>query len=292
MIRTTRRAMIMLSQVPDPSPHPENHRAHHPQGDKKFRNPWPSWGGMKPPTSFAAASFRGEIKPKSIPGNILTEVKWQKPDISILEDVGNRGRIKACWLGHASFLLEMPSDSTKRGLRILFDPILSQRCSPVQFTGGPKRFTPPPFATTDEIPEVDVVCISHNHYDHLDYNTVIALERKKPHWVCSLGNKAWFLKHITNDSDRITELDWWDERDVIVDGQSVARIGYLPAQHFSGRSLSDQGQTLWGSYSVTSSSARVWFAGDTARRTIGAGMTKPDRAGPRGSRDHRHTVVA
>lgn len=96
------------------------------------------------------------------------------------------GALRATWLGHACFYVEFPG-----GLRVLFDPVFSDRCSPVQFM-GPKRYTRPPCAIAD-IPGVDVVVISHNHYDHVDHASVLALKKHHPnaHYFVPLGVRAW-----------------------------------------------------------------------------------------------------
>jgi N-acyl-phosphatidylethanolamine-hydrolysing phospholipase D len=95
---------------------------------------------------------------------------------------------RATWLGHACFYVEFPG-----GLRALFDPVFSQRCSPVQFM-GPKRVTKMPCEIKD-IPAIDIVVISHNHYDHMDYNTIMELKRCHPNvwFFVPLGNKAWYV---------------------------------------------------------------------------------------------------
>ena len=271
--------MITIAKIHDPPAPPDaKEKLHHPKpGTKKFTNPWPSFGGIRAPYYFAAAKLKGDISPKSIPETIQADVGWQRPDWTHLDSSEHASQLKVVWLGHASFFLQMPTpEGAKRGLRILFDPILSQRCSPSQYFGGPKRYTPPPVATVDQFPEIDIVCISHNHYDHLDYATVQALESRfgkdKLQWFVSLGNRQWFLQNVTKQSDRVSEMDWWEKLEFskVIDGATVScTIGYLPAQHGSGRSLSDQGHSLWGSYSIESPEGKkVWFAGDTARRTV------------------------
>ncbi|MFQ6610396.1 MAG: MBL fold metallo-hydrolase [Fidelibacterota bacterium] len=160
------------------------------------------------------------------------------------------------WLGHATLLLHM------EGKTIITDPIFSERCSPFQWA-GPKRFTPFPISQ-DILPTIDVVLISHNHYDHLDKSTVLKLGNS-PKWLVPLGLKAWFESlGITN----VVELDWWDEFQF--DGFTFA---CTPTQHFSGRGFGDRFKTLWCSWAVLGKRARFWFAGDTGYfsrfRTIG-----------------------
>ena len=115
-------------------------------------------------------------------------------------------KLRATWLGHACYYVEFPS-----GLRVLFDPVFSERCSPFSWL-GPKRYTAAPI-NVGGIDIVDAVIISHNHYDHLDHPTVTAISKKHPqaHFFCPLGNKKWFEDSgISN----VTELDWWEEREI------------------------------------------------------------------------------
>ncbi|ORY75135.1 beta-lactamase superfamily domain-domain-containing protein [Protomyces lactucae-debilis] len=246
---------------------PDNHRSHHPKpGTKQFTNPWPSFGERVPPVQFMLGALRGEIGSRvKIPVDVHEGVGWQKPNFAS----GNAASTKVAWLGHASCYLELarPPEAT-RGLRILCDPVFSNRCSPVQFA-GPKRFTRPA-TTVDELPEIDLVLISHCHYDHLDVDTVTQLKKRFPYirFATGLGNKAWF------DACGIEsiELDWWDEIVFEKLSQSV-RLSFLPGQHFANRGLNDQQMTLWGSFSIEGQDGkRIWFAGDTGRRTIPAAL--------------------
>ena len=172
------------------------------------------------------------------------------------------------------------------GFRVLFDPVFSDRCSPFSWL-GPRRYTDAP-CRVEDIPLIDAVVISHNHYDHLDHPTITAIKAKHPdaHFFCPLGNKKWFNQSGIKD---VTELDWWEERDVelvatgskpqvsTTDTSSVrsekestlrARIGCLPCQHTSARTPFDKGMTLWSSWSVESGGKKVWFGGDTGYRAV------------------------
>ena len=160
--------------------------------------------------------------------------------------------LRITWLGHSTALIEID------GLRLLTDPIWSHRSSPVSFA-GPKRFFAPPLALAD-LPPIDVVLISHDHYDHLDKATVQQLNARGTRFVMPLGVGA-HLEAWGISPKRITELDWWD----------AARLGDLrivatPARHFSGRSpvMSDRNKTLWSGFALQGKTHRVYYTGDTA----------------------------
>jgi N-acyl-phosphatidylethanolamine-hydrolysing phospholipase D len=194
-------------------------------------------------------------------------------------------KLRATWLGHACYLVEFPS-----GLRVLFDPVFEDRCSPFSWL-GPKRYTPKPCNIAD-IPLIDAVVISHNHYDHLSHPTVLEISKTHPqaHFFVPLGNKKWFAAcGIT----QCTELDWWDQVDFTLTPQSqsekristtsstpsitkpastshpiTATISCLPCQHISARSLTDRAATLWSSWSIRTDTSNVYFAGDTGYRAV------------------------
>ena len=160
--------------------------------------------------------------------------------------------LRATWLGHSTVLLEMD------GHRVLTDPVWGARASPFRLL-GPKRFQPVPLRLRD-MPEVDVVVISHDHYDHLDYPTIRALARhSKVPFVTSLGVGA-HLQTWGVAPDRITELDWWETHRVPGTGLSITAA---PSQHFSGRGLKDRNATLWSSMVMRSDNHSVFFSGDT-----------------------------
>lgn len=181
-------------------------------------------------------------------------------------------KLKVTWLGHAGFFVEMPSlDKGKRGLRILFDAVFSERTSPFSFF-GPKRYTPTP-CDVSKLPEVDVIVISHDHYDHLDIHTVRNVCRKahdsgiRIQIFAGLNNKPWFLSSdLGLREDEVHDCDWWQERNVEIDNVGAIKLACLPTQHFSGRKPYGQGSTLWCSWSVEdeTSGKKLYFAGDTA----------------------------
>ena len=155
------------------------------------------------------------------------------------------------WIGHASSLVQAG------GLTVLTDPIFSERASPLAFA-GPKRHVPPGIALAD-LPHVDVVVISHNHYDHLDGPSVDALAKQaggSPRFVVPLGVAAWFRDRGISD---VVELGWWQSERV-----GTTEIVFVPTQHWSGRGLGDRLETLWGGYAVFSPGFQWFFAGDTA----------------------------
>jgi len=176
-----------------------------------------------------------------------------KPDVAALR--ANKTETTATWIGHATVLLQI------QGVNVLTDPIWSNRASPLSFM-GPKRHVPPPLAL-EELPHIDVILISHNHYDHLDRATVEQLNKQAggpPLFLVPLGIKPWLNDlGITN----VKELDWWDNV-----AQGGLNFHLVPVQHWSARSLTDRQETLWGGWTVhTDKNAAVpfsvLFAGDT-----------------------------
>jgi len=159
----------------------------------------------------------------------------------------NPNSVLCTWIGHASMLIQMD------GKNILADPIFSNRCAPTQWI-GPQRVRPTPCAVSD-LPRIDMVLISHNHYDHLDHATVVALGNT-PQWIVPMGMKKWFEScGITN----VVELSW-SEQVVTSSGLTVVSA---PCQHWSRRGVRDVCKALWCSF-VVLGSKRVYFSGDTA----------------------------
>ena len=152
------------------------------------------------------------------------------------------------WVGHATLLIQID------GVNILTDPHFGERTSPVSFA-GPRRLVPPGIAFAD-LPPIDAVVISHDHYDHLDRETVQRLAREHHStFFVPLGLKAWFAGIGVANA---IELDWWESR--AFRGLTVT---CTPAQHSSGRGLHDQDARLWSSWTLSGRARRVYFAGDT-----------------------------
>ncbi|CDS00287.1 hypothetical protein, partial [Sporisorium scitamineum] len=234
-------------------------------------------------TVSAAAPYTRQQRIKMASKQLLTT---QQPSF----DFDPNQKLKATWLGHAGVLVQLPPLSSKGDpIRILFDPIFSQRCSPTQIAGPIRSYAAP--CAISSLPPIDLVIISHNHYDHLDYDTICQLwaaNKDRLRFVVPLGNKDWFvgshangeeglqptttsssssswtfaLSGVTNATttsnlsippERMTELDWWDE--VLLsqpsgDEGKVLRVVCTPAQHGSGRYGVDANCALWSSWFV------------------------------------------
>lgn len=165
---------------------------------------------------------------------------------------------KITWVNHSTFLIEV------NGLKILTDPIWSKRCSPFQFI-GPKR-NHAPGILLERLPKIDLILISHNHYDHLDKPTVKKLHKKFPDisWISPKGTTKWFNRlGIKN----VMEFDWWDQKKL--DNYALS-ITAVPAQHFSGRHPFDVNKTPWLGYILEfqKHNKTLYFAGDTGYNNI------------------------
>jgi N-acyl-phosphatidylethanolamine-hydrolysing phospholipase D len=159
------------------------------------------------------------------------------------------GEAVITWVGHSSFLVQAG------GLNILTDPVWSERCAPVQWA-GPKRHVAPgiPFG---DLPPIDVVLLSHDHYDHFDDWSVRAIARAHPdaHWYTPLGVGRRLRRRGVR---YVTELDWWQQHD-----HGTHRVTCVPAQHFSGRTPFDRNSTLWGGFVLRLERHCLYFVGDT-----------------------------
>ena len=158
------------------------------------------------------------------------------------------GQIALTFINHITFLIQA------HGLNILTDPVYSERASPLR-NRGPKRVRAPglPF---EQLPPIHLVLVSHNHYDHLDLDTLMRIEAAHaPEFVTPLGNKPFLEQHGLR---RVRELDWWQSLDV-----ANTTVTLTPAQHWSSRGPGNRNRTLWGGFMVRMGTANVFFAGDT-----------------------------
>ncbi|MBT8405717.1 MAG: MBL fold metallo-hydrolase [Gemmatimonadetes bacterium] len=176
-----------------------------------------------------------------------------------------KGEVAATWLGHATLLIQT------QDVTVLTDPIFSERASPFSFA-GPARYLPAPLSI-DELPRVDAVLLSHDHYDHLDEPSVKALNDRfgeTLRWVTPLGYRDWFGQRGIR---RVVELDWWDGITLETETGSEFRVTAAPAQHWTRRGLAVN-QRLWASYGLSAGGAAVYFGGDSGYfdgyREIGA----------------------
>jgi L-ascorbate metabolism protein UlaG (beta-lactamase superfamily) len=176
--------------------------------------------------------------------------RWVETTPTVPDTRLEAGRIRATFVNHATVLLQVGA------LNVLTDPIWSERAGPLNRL-GPRRVHAPgiDFAA---VPPIDVVLLSHDHYDHLDLPTLQRLAaRDRPRVFAGLGLGSWLARQ---GIQRVTELDWWQQVDLTPDH----RLIFAPAQHWSGRGLRDRRRTLWGSFVLEHAGRRLYFAGDTA----------------------------
>lgn len=174
-----------------------------------------------------------------------------KPETERL--AANRTDTTLTWIGHVTFLFQ------HRGLNVLTDPVFGERASPLSFA-GPRRYTPPAMHI-DHLPPIDIVLLSHNHYDHLDRDAVKKIAHRndgKTLFLVPLKVADWFRRE---GIDNVVELDWWDEVQPVSDRD--VRAWFVPAQHFSGRGVNDRNASLWGGWVLEIDGHRLFFAGDT-----------------------------
>ena len=220
--------------------------SHHRPGGG-FQNPWPDArpAGFRDFLRWQLVERRGRRLEPTPPPDSLPR---QTPDI--VTPRAQPGYRSATWVGHATVLLQLGP------LNVLTDPVWSDRASPFRRM-GPRRFMRPA-VDFDALPELDVVLLSHNHYDHLDAPTVQRIARRFPDvpWLCPLGLATLLQKLAVRNA---IERDWWETVDA--PGFSATCV---PAQHFSSRTIGDRGDTLWCGWTIRADGVRVYFAGDTA----------------------------
>src|SRR5690606_23023673 len=158
--------------------------------------------------------------------------------------------VKLWWFGHSTVLFEI------NGKRILTDPMLGERTSPVSFAGSKRFNSQLPVAVAD-LPFLDAILLSHDHYDHLDHGSLLKLKEKTARFFVPLGVAA-HLEHCGVEKDKITEMDWWESAEM--EGIS---LNATPARHFSGRGLTNRNKTLWCSWVIKSPEHTIFFGGDS-----------------------------
>jgi N-acyl-phosphatidylethanolamine-hydrolysing phospholipase D len=214
---------------------------------RRFTNPWP---GAQPPHGWRDV-FRWSRERRSIARASRADIpRFERATPAIRGPRAPLDTLSVTWIGHSTVLVQMA------GLNILTDPIWSERASPFRAL-GPRRVVPPG-AALESLPPIDIVLLSHNHYDHLDSRTVRRLARLQPQarWMAPLGLERplhrWGVREVT-------ELGWWEETT-----EGDARIACTPARHFSARGFTDRMRTLWGGWTVRAAGRALFFAGDTA----------------------------
>ncbi|GAQ81915.1 N-acyl-phosphatidylethanolamine-hydrolyzing phospholipase D [Klebsormidium nitens] len=229
--------------------------AHHVPGGEGFRNPWPSFNQKQGLLVFGKLMLQDwNSKTAKVTTDMVKALQPVEPDLEKIIAPPNN-KIQLTWIGHATYLMQM------EGLTILTDPVWGDRCSPSKWF-GPKRHVQPPLPLS-KLPEVDVILISHNHYDHLDVDTIKTMGNK-PLYLVPLGLKKFFTDlGISN----VVELDWWQEKKLTSKGVEITAT-CTPAQHFSSRTAFDRNKTLWCSWVVRGPKRRVWFGGDTGYRSV------------------------
>lgn len=189
------------------------------------------WSFLKMRVSTSYADWPLWLETKVYP---LTEVRH------------NDASVRLTHINHSTVLIQT------QGLNILTDPIYSERCSPVSWA-GPKRVRAPGI-NFDSLPKIDIVLISHDHYDHLDLATIDQLQKRdSPVFLVGLGVRSHF-----QNKDKVIEMDWWDKQTIL-----GADFHFVPVQHFSGRGLFDRNTTLWGGFVIQTMSKKIYFGGDT-----------------------------
>lgn len=219
----------------------------------------------------APAPYNGKIYLNAVPTEVMKEgsffkvlKKWfqkhpgREPrvspgpfrtDLKLLNSLPNNS-IRATWLGHSSTILEMD------GSRFLTDPLWYRRASPFSFM-GPERYFDNPISI-DELPPIDFILLSHDHYDHLDKDAISTLLQKNIPLITMKGVGKRLVKWGLNSS-LITELDWWE--DTVT--EKGLKVTALPARHFSGRWLNDRFTTLWGSFAIKGTQHNIYYGADS-----------------------------
>ena len=185
-------------------------------------------------------------------GRPKENLEVEKLDSTLVDQYTGEARL--FWFGHSSFLLQI------QGKTILIDPMFGKVAAPHPLLGA-NRFNKEFPLAIEKFPKIDAVVFSHDHYDHLDYKSVLQIKEKVSHFYAPLGVgehlKAWDVP-----SEKITELDWWQE--TYLDN---IKLVCTPAQHFSGRKINNSQSTLWSSWVIQSKTENIYFSGDSGYAT-------------------------
>lgn len=210
----------------------------------KFVNLIPTTMGATPKAMLSILGDYIKGNPNRRPKGTLPREPFQ-PEL-----LSNPWEPKVLWFGHSSLLLQM------NGLTLFMDPMLGDAPSPFPKLGG-KRYGGRLALEPESIPQVDVVLLSHDHYDHLDYDTIKKLKDKAARFIVPLGVGV-HLERWGVSREKITETDWWEELDV-----GELKLACTPARHFSGRNLTGRDGTLWCSWVIDGGDLKVFFSGDS-----------------------------
>ncbi|MEM6316026.1 MAG: MBL fold metallo-hydrolase [Bacteroidota bacterium] len=183
-------------------------------------------------------------KKKQIPDSPIPVVPFDKAAFLAPSE-----QVKMIWYGHSAILLRAS------GKTVLIDPMLGPDTTPIAPIVT-KRFSENTLSLIEQFPTIDVVLLTHDHYDHLDYASIQRLKGKVKQYIVALGVKRHLVSWGVRP-DSITEMDWWDSQDL-----GNLSITFTPTQHFSGRGLTDRLKCLWGGWALKTATENIWFSGD------------------------------
>jgi len=260
--------MAALSTGPQPSEIEEKWRSKIVCG--RFEIPW---SGFQLPGPVAVMKFMGTKSESNIPSSAELDKVHPvlHPDGAVLQSPPP-DKVQTTWIGHATVLVQMD------GVNVLTDPIFSDFCGPVSMKPVPKRYRKVPLSI-DELPRIDAIVISHNHFDHLDIDSVKKLTRRFPQltWFVPKGLQSWMVDSGVA-RDQVKEMDWWEDQKI--GDHSDVKFVFTPAQHWCRRGMFDRNKVLWGSWCVLGPSKRFYFAGDTGYSEEGLFREIGKRYGP------------
>jgi len=245
------------SPPPWPSEHtdPEGRVLAFQDSGGRWQNPW--MDGRPSVIRFFYDWFMGKDE-SEIPSQAkLDETLPVKSPRWVNETGYSPSTARMTWLGHATVLVEID------GSTVLTDPVFSSRASMVQFA-GPKRYREPACKVRD-LPKITAVVVSHNHYDHLDLNSVRELVVAQPNisWFVPMGTAQWLVDNTGILQERVREMVWWEEAQLEGENGTNFTIVFTPSNHWCKRGVKDDNKMLWGSWAILGPTKRFWFGGDT-----------------------------